>query len=101
MIVSDERFLEALWFRRSTARKDILGTIRDWEVWSCDGPEFRHDYDRTVTLYVHRGQAVVGFADGSQIDLQPGDMMMITKGASAVWAISCPIHNSYVYQQAG
>lgn len=28
-------------------------------------------------------------------------MMMITKGVSAVWAISCPIHNIFVYQRTG
>jgi len=98
--MTDARFLEGACFRRQTAGGDILDAIGGWEVWTCDGPEFRHDYDQTVTLYVHRGAAVVDFKGGGRADLRPGDTMTIRKGASAVWAISAPIRNSYVYCDA-
>jgi uncharacterized cupin superfamily protein len=96
----DARLLESASFRRSTAVPDILSQIAGWEVWTCDSPEFRHHYDRAVTLYVHYGWAVVDFADGSQAHLRPGDTMTITQGANAVWAIAETIHNSYIYHDA-
>lgn len=97
MTDTDNRFLEGNSFRRSTAGEDILDRIDGWEVWGCEGPEYRHHYDQTVRLYVHEGHALLAFADGETADLQPGDTLTIHSGASAVWAISQPIRNSYSY----
>lgn len=97
MTDTDNRLLDGSSFRRSTAGQDILDRIGGWEIWTCEGPEFRHDYDQTVRLYVHQGRASVAFADGETAELQPGDTMTIRQGASAVWAISAPIRNSYSY----
>lgn len=97
MTDTDHRLLEGKNFRRSTADQDILNQIGGWEVWTCEGPEFRNDYDQTVRLYVQEGRASLAFADGETADLQPGDTMTIRSGASAVWSISQPIRNSYSY----
>lgn len=94
----DNRLLEGKSFRRSTAGQNILDRIGGWDVWTCEGPEFRNDYDRAVRLYVHEGRASLAFADGETADLQPGDTMTIRSGARAVWAISQPIRNSYTYR---
>lgn len=93
----DGRSLEAASFKRATAGQDVLDRIEGWDVWTCDGPEYRHDYDRPVTLYVRRGKAVVEFEDGGRADLQPGDTLTINQGARAVWKISEQIQNSYAY----
>lgn len=95
--MTDPRALSCPCFTRCSAGADILTALADWEVWTCDGPEFRHDYDQTVTLYVHQGRATVTFADGTRADLRAGDSMTIQQGASAVWEISAPIRNSYTY----
>lgn len=95
--MTDPRALTGPFFTRRTADDNILNAIAGWEVWTCDGPDFRHDYDQTVTLYVHEGCATVTFTDGSSADLRAGDSMTIQKGASAVWDIAAPIHNSYSY----
>lgn len=95
--MTDPRALTGPCFTRRTADDDILNAIAGWEVWTCDGPDFRHHYEQTVTLYVHEGRATVNFADGTSADLRLGDSMTIRKGASAVWDISAPIRNSYTY----
>lgn len=93
--MTDPRALTGACFTRRTAGPDILNALAGWKVWACDGPEFRHGYDQTVTLYVHQGRALVTFADGTSADLRPGDSMTITRGARAVWDILAPIRNSY------
>lgn len=93
--MTDPRLLERPWFRRCTADAGLLLALADWPVWVCDGPEFRHHYDLGVTLYVHQGAARLTFADGSTAALQPGDTLTIRQGASAIWAITAPIRNSY------
>lgn len=96
----NERILDSVQFRRRKATDDTRRKIAGWEIWECDDPEFRHDYERTVTLFVHRGAAVLTFADGETVDLQAGDVLTIEQGASAVWAISEPIRNSYEYHDS-
>jgi uncharacterized cupin superfamily protein len=96
----DARLLESASFRRSMAGPDILSQIAGGEVWICNSLELRHHYDWGITLYVYYGWAAVDFADGSQADLRPGDTMTITQGASAVWATSEAIRNSYIHHDA-
>jgi uncharacterized cupin superfamily protein len=93
----DPRAQTGPFFCRRTAGEDILNAMDAWEVWVCDGPEFHHDYNQSVTLYVHAGKAVVNFVDGSQADLRAGDSLTIHKGARAIWDIETPIRNSYTY----
>ena len=97
--MTDPRALTGSCFVRRTAGADILDAIDGWEVWTCDSPDFRHDYDRTVTLYVHHGRATVNFADGTFADLKAGDAMTIRQGASAIWDIPAPIRNSFHYHE--
>ncbi|MEQ8442339.1 MAG: cupin domain-containing protein [Alphaproteobacteria bacterium] len=96
-MTANERTLNEEFFQRRTATEDTGRKIADWEIWECGDPEFSYDYDRTVTLYVHEGAAVLTFSDGSSVDLQPGDMLTIRQGGSADWAISKPIRNSFVF----
>lgn len=98
--MTDPRSLKTPLFYRRTAGSELLAETATWEVWTCDGPTFQHDYDQGVTLCVERGAAVVNFADGSHVDLQPGDALTIAQGASAVWLIGAPIQNRYAYQRA-
>lgn len=81
---------------RSATEAD-LRQIENWEHWHCADAEYRHDYDRPVTLYVHSGAATVAFLDCGSVELQAGDLLTIRKDAKAVWRISQPIHNSYKY----
>lgn len=97
--MTDPRALKGPRFTRRTAGPDILNVLDSWAVWTCDGPDFRYDYDQTVTLYVHEGRAVVNFTDGTKADLRAGDSMTIQRGASAVWDISAAIRNSYTYHE--
>ncbi len=96
----NERLLDAAQFKRRKATEDTKRKIAGWEVWDCADPTFSHDYDRTVTMYVHDGAAVLTFADGTTVDVQPGDTLTVQKGASATWTISAPIRNSYCYHDS-
>ena len=93
----NERILDSARFKRRKATEDTKRKIVGWEGWSCEGPEFQHDYDRTVSLYVHQGGAVLTFDNGETVDLQSGDFLTIEEGARACWAISEPIRTSYRY----
>lgn len=98
--MTDPRQLQSACFHRRTAGPDLQSQTAGWQVWTCDGPTFQHDYDQGVTLCVQRGRAVVSFADGGRVDLQPGDALTIMQGASAVWLIRDPIENRYSYHGA-
>ncbi|MEH6631627.1 MAG: cupin domain-containing protein [Halopseudomonas aestusnigri] len=93
----EERRIDAPLFERRKATEDTKRKVVGWEIWECSDPTFSHDYDRTVTLYVHEGAAVLTFSDGEIVDLMPGDTLTIREGASATWAINTPIRNSYQY----
>ena len=93
----NERILDSARFQRRKSTEDTKRKIAGWESWSCEGPYFQHDYDRTVSLYVHQGAAVLTLDDGETIDLQSGDFLTIEESVRARWAISEPIRTSYRY----
>lgn len=93
----NERMVDSAQFKRRKATADTKRKIAGWEIWECQDPEFQYHYDRTVSLYVHQGTAVLTFGNGETVDLQAGDFLTIESGASATWAISAPIRNSYRY----
>ena len=93
----NERLLDAEQYQRRKATADTVRKIVDWEIWECADASFSHDYDRTVSLYVQQGAAVLTFATGDQLDLQAGDFLTIEAGAHADWAITEPLRNSYCY----
>ncbi|WP_282607780.1 cupin domain-containing protein [Pelagibius sp. Alg239-R121] len=93
----NERILDSDQFKRRRATEDTKRKIASWEIWECADPAFSYDYDRTVTMYVREGVAVLTFSNGASVDLQPGDTLTVHSGASADWVISEPIRNSYMY----
>ena len=93
----NERIMDSRFFKRRKATEDTKRKIANWDIWTCADPEFKHDYDRTVSLYVHQGAAELTFSDGELVDLQAGDFLTIERGASASWKIMEPIRNSYLY----
>lgn len=92
-----ERIVDEEQFQRRKATADTVRKIVDWGIWECSDASFSHDYDRSVSLYVHTGKAILTFASGEQVDLQAGDFLSIETGASATWAISAALRNSYRY----
>lgn len=92
-----ERMLDSTHFKRRKATEDTKRKIASWDIWECSDPTFSHDYERTVTMFVHEGMAVLTFSDGTTVDLKPGDTLTVKQGASASWMISKPIRNSYMY----
>lgn len=92
-----ERFLDNELFKRRKATEDTKRKITEWAIWECSDPAFSYDYDRTVTMYVHEGSAVLTFSNGENVDLQMGDTLTVQAGASADWVISEPVRNSYCY----
>lgn len=93
----NERLLDNELFKRRKATEDTKRKITGWEIWECADPAFSYDYDRTVTMYVHEGAAVLTFSNGEAVDLQSGDTLTIQSGARADWVITAPIRNSYMY----
>ena len=93
----NERIVDSRFFKRRKATEDTKRKIANWDIWDCADPEFKYDYERRVSLYVHQGKAELTFSDGEVVDLQPGDFLTIEQGASAIWKITEPIRNSYVY----
>lgn len=92
-----ERLLDSAQFNRRKATADTLRKIVGWDIWFSEGPEYQYDYEITTSMYVNEGAAVLTFDNGESVDLQAGDFLTIFKGASATWAISEPIRNSYQY----
>ena len=82
----NERIANAAYFKRRKATEDTKRKLSEWPIWECADPEFSHDYDQTVSLFVHEGGADLKFSDGSEVNLQAGDFLTIEQGASAVWA---------------
>lgn len=93
----NERIVDSALFSRRKATADTKRKIAGWKLWECDDRLFSHDYDRTVSFFVHEGQATLTFATGEILDVQPDDVVTIHNGASATWAITKPIRNSYCY----
>ncbi|UZD89776.1 cupin domain-containing protein [Cognatishimia activa] len=93
----NERILDTDLFKRRKATEDTKRKIAGWEIWECADPAFSYEYDRTVTMFVHEGAAVLSFSNGHKVDLQAGDTLTVQAGASADWVISSPIRNSYMY----
>lgn len=93
----NERLLDSRFFKRRKATEDTKRKIGAWDIWECADPAFSFEYDRTVTMFVHEGAAVLTFSDGETVDLQAGDTLTVQSGASADWVISQPIRNSYQY----
>lgn len=92
-----ERRLDSNLFKRRKATEDTKRKIVGWDIWECSDPTFSHDYDRTVTMYVHEGAAVLTFSGGEVVDLQSGDTLTIKPGAHVDWVITAPVRNSYMY----
>ena len=93
----NERIMDSGQFTRRKATADTLRKIAGWEIWACEGPTYQYDYDVTTTMFVHEGVAVLTFDNGETVDLEAGDVLTIEQGASATWAISSQIRNSYQY----
>ncbi len=93
----NERMLDGTQFTRRKATKDTLRKITNWDIWSCDGPTYQYHYETTTSMYVHQGAAVLTFDNGETVDLKTGDFLTIEQPASATWAISESIRNSYQY----
>ena len=95
-----ERIVDTAHFSRRRATADTKRKIASWEIWECGDPTFSHDYERTVSFFVHEGEASLTFASGETLDVQPGDFITIQEGASATWSIAKAIRNSYRYHDS-
>ena len=93
----NERIINSKFVVRRKATVDTKRKITNWKIWECADPSFSHDYDRTVSLYVLEGSAILTFSDGEVVDLKTGDFLTIERGAKAEWAIMVPIRNRYQY----
>ncbi|WP_027255733.1 cupin domain-containing protein [Leisingera aquimarina] len=93
--MTDPRYATGPHFTRRSATDAVLTQLPGWDLWECNEPVFFHTYDQTVTLHVNRGAASLSFSDGSEVELQPGDVLTILKGISADWTIPAGIQNSY------
>ena len=92
-----ERLLDGANFKRRKATADTKRKIVGWEKWECADPSFTNTYDRTVTMYVHEGAAVLTFADGETADIEAGDTLTVNGGSEVTWEIMLPVRNSYQY----
>lgn len=92
-----ERLLDGVHFKRRKATEDTKRKIAGWALWECSDPTFSYEYDRTVTMFVHEGAAVLTFEGGETVDLAPGDTLTVKAGAKVDWVVSRPVCNSYMY----
>ena len=95
-----ERLLDSEQFQRRKATEDTKRKITSWDIWECSDPTFHHNYDKTVTMFVHEGDAILTFENGETVDLTSGDLLTVYKGAVINWIISNPIRNSYCYHDS-
>jgi uncharacterized cupin superfamily protein len=84
---------------KQPAPPDIEQTTANWDTWHCDSDTFSHRYVPGATFLVVQGRAKLQFAHGAELDIAPGDVVSISEGAEAVWAISSPIETRYTYHE--
>ena len=93
----NERVLNSNQFQRHKASEDTKRKIVGWHTWECKSAEFKYDCDRTISLFIYQGTALLTFAHGEKVDLQAGDFLTIESGTHSLWVISEPLLNSYMY----
>lgn len=64
-------------------------------VWECVGPtRFRYIFDVDESVFVTEGRAVVE-ADGTRLELGPGDAAYFPAGLSSVWTVPERVRKNY------
>ncbi len=82
-----ERKLDGSNFKRRMATVDTKRKIIGWDIRECPDQTFAHNYERTITLYVHQGSTSLTFSDGETVKIQAGGTLTLQAGASATWAV--------------
>jgi len=72
--------------RPSKDELDKLG-IAQWSSWECDPSEFDWQYPDKETAYVFKGKVIVTSADGSKVEIGPGDLAVFPKGLKCHWKV--------------
>lgn len=79
--------------RPSKDEVDKLG-IDKWSSWECDPSEFDWQYPNQETAYVFKGKVVVT-ANGSQVEINAGDLVVFPKGLKCHWQVLERIEKVY------
>ncbi len=73
--------------------------VRKWDIWessSVPSKKFDYTYDKTETVYILEGEAVVTPKDGRKaVVLKPNVFASFPKGLSCVWEVKSPVKKFY------
>jgi uncharacterized cupin superfamily protein len=73
--------------------------VRQWEIWessSVPSNKFDYTYDKTESVYILEGEALVTPKDGRKaIVLKPKVFASFPKGLSCVWEVKSPVRKYY------
>ncbi len=85
----------------SSVDEDFLAKrgVRQWDIWessSVPSKKFDYNYDRTESVYIIEGEAVVTPKDGRKaVVLKPNVFASFPKGLSCVWEVKTPVRKFY------
>jgi uncharacterized cupin superfamily protein len=77
-------------FSKSEDSKETRG------IWSCTPGSFRWTFDTDETATILEGQVTVQMADGTTLELKPGDLAFFPRGQKSVWTVKEKLRKVYV-----
>lgn len=70
--------------------------IDDWGTWTCNASRFDWEYTDKETCYFFEGEVVVE-AEGEQVEISAGDLVVFPKGMKCVWDIKKDVRKAYKF----
>lgn len=62
--------------------------------WRCEASTFDWFYPDTEVCLITEGLAHISY-DGGQVDISPGDYVILPKGMSCIWSVKEPLCKHY------
>ena len=69
--------------------------VDSWSGWDCDPSEFPWEYSSNETAYVQKGKVIVIEEDGTQVEINAGDIAYFPKGLKCTWKVIDRIEKVY------
>lgn len=72
--------------------------IDTWLPWECEPAAFDWEYDEEEWAYVFSGKAKVKAADGKEVEIKKGDLVIFPKGLKCAWTVLEKIKKAYTFK---
>ncbi len=69
--------------------------VSSWPIWEKEVSRFDWYYSEKETCYILEGEVTIETADGKNVDIKKGDLVVFPRGLKCVWDIKKPIRKHY------